>query len=220
MVKPTKVKFVNKKGIWVEETCHDITTCREHKEALARTKKFTSINKNSVVEIEEDLEANSLSLNEYNNHYEDDATRLHAEIMNFNGKIPKYITTSIADLVYHMDDVTFYNQNENSDEEELTLGDIYRNPQLIDENQTEMAELVHEEFALFSEEEGYHSEVYTQSYGTSEHSVLKVVDPAGGVWVADFNARFYDEEKPFPWVLSFEEWDSKIDSVVQDLRFD
>lgn len=44
MAKETKVKFINKKGEWVEETCHDILTCREHKEALNRTRKITQAN--------------------------------------------------------------------------------------------------------------------------------------------------------------------------------
>jgi DNA mismatch repair protein MutH len=34
VAKPSKVKFVTKQGEWVEETCHDISTCREHKNAL------------------------------------------------------------------------------------------------------------------------------------------------------------------------------------------
>ena len=52
MGKETKVKFINKKGEWVEETCHDILTCREHKEALNRTRAL--INKNhEMVDLDE-----------------------------------------------------------------------------------------------------------------------------------------------------------------------
>jgi len=39
MGKPMKVKFINKKGEWVEELCHDPTTCREHRRKVADTKK-------------------------------------------------------------------------------------------------------------------------------------------------------------------------------------
>lgn len=40
MAQPTKVKFINKKGQWVEETCHDLDSCREHSEAILRMKKI------------------------------------------------------------------------------------------------------------------------------------------------------------------------------------
>ena len=39
-MKETVVKFINKQGQWVEETCHDINTCREHKEKVATTQKL------------------------------------------------------------------------------------------------------------------------------------------------------------------------------------
>lgn len=56
MAKPTKVKFINKKGEWVEETCHDILTCREHKTALTRTRKITQANPQILMMDEEELE--------------------------------------------------------------------------------------------------------------------------------------------------------------------
>ena len=40
MSKSAVVKFVNKQGEWVEEVCHDPSTCREHKTALLRTGKL------------------------------------------------------------------------------------------------------------------------------------------------------------------------------------
>lgn len=48
MVKPTKVRFLNKKGEWVEELCHDIYTCREHKRKVNETQKFLLAKKNSA----------------------------------------------------------------------------------------------------------------------------------------------------------------------------
>lgn len=38
--KNTVVKFLNKQGEWVVENCHDIKTCREHKEKIAFTKQL------------------------------------------------------------------------------------------------------------------------------------------------------------------------------------
>lgn len=56
MPNPTKVKFINKKGEWVTETCHDILTCREHKEALNRTRKITQANPEILMLDEDELE--------------------------------------------------------------------------------------------------------------------------------------------------------------------
>lgn len=40
MAKPMKVQIITKDGKHVTENCHDITTCREHREGVARAKKF------------------------------------------------------------------------------------------------------------------------------------------------------------------------------------
>lgn len=42
--KRTVVRFINKKGQWVEELCHDIKTCREHSSRLVETKKILKKN--------------------------------------------------------------------------------------------------------------------------------------------------------------------------------
>lgn len=36
---PAKVRFINKKGQWKTETCHDINSCYEHKQAIKETQK-------------------------------------------------------------------------------------------------------------------------------------------------------------------------------------
>lgn len=48
MVKPAKVRFLNKKGEWVEELCHDLYTCREHKHKVNETQKILLAAKNSA----------------------------------------------------------------------------------------------------------------------------------------------------------------------------
>ena len=37
---PAKVRFINKKGKWETENCHDIKSCYEHKNALKKTQKL------------------------------------------------------------------------------------------------------------------------------------------------------------------------------------
>lgn len=89
MSKPTKVKFINKKGEWVEETCHDILTCREHKEALNRTRKITQANPEILMLDEEELETvNSImSRMEMGNNFADVQDELigHQEILERQG---------------------------------------------------------------------------------------------------------------------------------------
>ena len=62
MSKSTKVKFINKKGEWVEETCHDILTCREHKEVLNRTRKITLRNSHKINILEESTIGNPMDI--------------------------------------------------------------------------------------------------------------------------------------------------------------
>ena len=51
--KQTTVKFINAKGQWVTENCHDIKTCREHKERLAFTKQLLK-KKNGIIDLPEE----------------------------------------------------------------------------------------------------------------------------------------------------------------------
>ena len=89
MGKETKVKFINKKGEWVEETCHDILTCREHKTALNRTREL--INKNHEIVDLEEYELNTvndiMSTMEQGNNFSDvkDVYIDHEEIMERQG---------------------------------------------------------------------------------------------------------------------------------------
>jgi hypothetical protein len=48
--KITKVRFLNKDGKWVEETCHDVATCREHKTRVAFSQKL--LKKNPKLQLE------------------------------------------------------------------------------------------------------------------------------------------------------------------------
>lgn len=76
MSKPTRVKFLNKNGDWVEETCHDILTCREHKEALNRTRKMTANDKAlaiNFVDIETDNNVMSIFEEEITLGFEPDS---------------------------------------------------------------------------------------------------------------------------------------------------
>ena len=52
--KKTIVKFLNKQGQWVVENCHDIKTCREHKEKLAHTKQLLK-HKDVIIELPEEI---------------------------------------------------------------------------------------------------------------------------------------------------------------------
>ena len=89
MSKPTKVKFINKKGEWVEEACHDILTCREHKEALNRTRKITQANPEILMLDKQELETvNSImSRMETGNNFADVKDELisHEEILERQG---------------------------------------------------------------------------------------------------------------------------------------
>lgn len=73
MAKETKVKFINKKGQWVEETCHDVLTCREHKEALSRTRKITQANPEILMMDEDEIETvnDIMSTMEQGNNFSD-----------------------------------------------------------------------------------------------------------------------------------------------------
>lgn len=63
--KPTIVKFVNAKGEWVTETCHDITTCREHAEKMAKTKSL--LNKKGAKIDLDDFEVNENAMSIFDN---------------------------------------------------------------------------------------------------------------------------------------------------------
>jgi hypothetical protein len=240
MAQPARVKFITKRGDWVTETCHDILTCREHGAALERTRKvLNATDRNLITNILPDEvgaeadDSNSVSFEEYNNIPESLSGQLAEDILAVEG-VPPYILNSLSDIVYHMDDVTFFNQNNEAPEyrdvgegewseddydiDEPTLGDFYRHPELIWENQTEVAQLVQEEFGLFGEQYGFKSEVMTRSYGISEHSVVKITGEDGRSWVADFNVHSYDENQPFPWITSYANWSQKVDGIVGDFR--
>lgn len=232
MPTPVKIKFLNKEGDWVEETCHDPKTCREHSKALQRTQKMMTLARKALANLQpEELEAlektiheETISLNDYESYSgtqtENFTDRLQREIAENNPHVPEYVRTSLSEIVYYMDDLIIYNMNSESEEEELTLGDIYLNPELTDENQTEIAELIRDEFNLFGQHEGYTAEIHTQSYNTSEHSVVKITTPEGDTWVADFNLRMYDKNQPFPLITTFDEWDKQVDSIVKDERYE
>ena len=89
MSKPTKVKFINKKGEWVEETCHDILTCREHKEALNRTRKITQANPEILMMDKDELETvnDIMASMEQGNNFSDvkDVYIDHQEILERQG---------------------------------------------------------------------------------------------------------------------------------------
>ena len=53
MDKTTVVKILNKQGEWVTENCHDIKTCREHKEKLAFTKQLLK-KKPAIIDIDDE----------------------------------------------------------------------------------------------------------------------------------------------------------------------
>lgn len=52
-MKTSMVRFLNSKGQWVIENCHDIKTCREHKDKLAKTKQFLNVPKTEIILEEE-----------------------------------------------------------------------------------------------------------------------------------------------------------------------
>lgn len=89
MSKPTRVRFINKKGQWVEETCHDILTCREHKEALNRTRKITQANPEILMLDEDELDTvnDIMSRMETGNNFSDlkDPYISHKEILQRQG---------------------------------------------------------------------------------------------------------------------------------------
>lgn len=62
MAKKIKVRFIDKHGKWVEENCHDILTCREHKAALNRTCKITQSNTINELNIQENETINVMNI--------------------------------------------------------------------------------------------------------------------------------------------------------------
>lgn len=66
MAKNITIKFINSKGQWVTENCHDISSCREHKEKIDRTKKILK-EKNGIIELpDEEIIQNAMSVFENN----------------------------------------------------------------------------------------------------------------------------------------------------------
>jgi hypothetical protein len=62
MSKPVRVKFINKNGDWVEEICHDPSTCREHSQKVNKTRKLLAMAKdNSTVQVGSSDEVTSLN---------------------------------------------------------------------------------------------------------------------------------------------------------------
>lgn len=53
-IKQNTVRFLNSKGQWVIENCHDLSSCREHKDKLARTKEVLN-SSNPDIEIIETI---------------------------------------------------------------------------------------------------------------------------------------------------------------------
>lgn len=58
MGKPMRIKFIDKTGDWVEELCHDLATCREHKRKVAKSVKS--------LKAAEDAKNLTEELNDYN----------------------------------------------------------------------------------------------------------------------------------------------------------
>lgn len=61
-IKQTTVKFINSKGQWVTENCHDIKNCREHKDKLAATKKLLNSKDVTIVLPEETINQDAMSV--------------------------------------------------------------------------------------------------------------------------------------------------------------
>lgn len=74
--KPTVVNFFNvKTGEWVTEKCHDINTCREHKEKLADTLKLKNAGKITVDFPDDNINDNPMSI------FEDDDSMTRDEFL-------------------------------------------------------------------------------------------------------------------------------------------
>lgn len=61
MAKPMRVNIITRDGKHVTENCHDITTCREHREGVARAKKFAI---QGVISVDELPELKTLDLDD------------------------------------------------------------------------------------------------------------------------------------------------------------
>lgn len=47
------VKFIDKKGVWKQEVCHDVNTCREHAALVIRTRNILKKNPNMNVDLDD-----------------------------------------------------------------------------------------------------------------------------------------------------------------------
>lgn len=243
MAQPARVKFITKKGDWVTETCHDILTCREHKAAVERTRTVLNATDKNMITILDESELTdeadsprSVSFEEYNrpavsDEQYNDSDMLSDAVLSTEGDVPQYLLNNMAEIVYHMEDVTFYNESARdfpelypTDEDapdyydayEPTLGDLYRHPELGVGNEEEVADLVTNEFNLFGKSFGFEAETMARAFVESDHAITKITDPQGKEWAVDFNAHSYDKEIAFPWIVPFDVWNEGIGRIVGD----
>lgn len=101
--KQTKVKFINKQGQWVTESCHDIKTCREHKDKLAYTKTVMQRN-NDIISLEDEpLNNDPMAIFETNSMDRDEFLRkvelLHKAAESYYAGTEQIITDAEYDLL-------------------------------------------------------------------------------------------------------------------------
>jgi DNA ligase (NAD+) len=98
--KPTLVKFINSKGEWVTENCHDLSTCREHAEKLAATSKLLKANPAMM-----DFDDDSLNTNAMSIFDEDGMSR--AEFLAKVERLQKAAEAYYAGTEQHMSDAEY-----------------------------------------------------------------------------------------------------------------
>lgn len=100
-IKETTVKFINSKGQWVTEKCHDISTCREHKDKISKTNKLLK-DKGIMVDLPEEFtEQNIMSM------FDDKSGMNREEFLNKVSLLEKAAEAYYAGTEQHITDAEY-----------------------------------------------------------------------------------------------------------------